>query len=744
MKIDQHLRKAQSLARKGDYDEAERLYGEVLASFPSNRQAVGGLRDIYLSPASGAFARSIQQVQALYGGGRYDEAIAQLRFLLMLRPQARDLHNFAGAVHAAAGRRAEAIAAYDVAIGIDPSYAAAHSNRAGALRDLGRLDEALASADAAIAIDRDLADAHLNRGIILHQLQRTDAALASYARAIELVPNLVDAHFNRALALRDRRDFAPAVESFDRAIRFRADHADAWMNRGSALQELGLLDEAQASFTRALAIRPDHGDTHFNRANVLIDLALYPEAAADYARAIALKPGFVHAISRLLFAEARMCRWDGALASADVASLGVGGDAVCPFSMLALDDDGARHLRRSANWVRTHYAAASPALPRKVVRGDRIVIGYFSADFQEHATMHLMAQLFEKHDKARFEIHAFSFRSGGHDAMRQRLIDAVDHFHDVGDLGDDAVAELARAHGVDIAIDLKGYTHGARPNIFACRAAPIQIAWLGYPGTMGADFIDYMIADEVMVPADKRAYVSEKLIALPGSYQVNDRSRAIGGAVPTRAALGLPEQGFVFCSFNASYKIGPAEYDIWMRLLAQVEGSVLWLLRDNVWAEANLRAEAAARGIDPSRLVFADRAPAAEHLARQRHADLFLDSFACNAHTTASDALWAGLPVITKLGDSFAARVAGSLLHAVGMPDLVTDSTEAYEALALDLARHTERLAEVRARLDRNRLTTPLFDCDRFTAHIERAYVLVQARYEEGLEPVDIVVPPVG
>jgi predicted O-linked N-acetylglucosamine transferase (SPINDLY family) len=370
----------------------------------------------------------------------------------------------------------------------------------------------------------------------------------------------------------------------------------------------------------------------------------------------------------------------------------------------------------------------------------RIRIGYFSADFHDHATLYLMAGLLREHHRGRFAIHAYSYGRDLCGTMRDHLLAHVDGFHAIGDMADAAVAELSRTQGLDIAVDLKGYTQNGRPQLFAHRLAPVQIAYLGYPGTSGADFIDYMVADPVVVPERERTGFSENLLILPVSYQPNDGMRAIAPRGPTRIECGLPETGFVFCAFHQSYKISPREFAIWMRLLDRVEGSVLWLLRSNRWAEQNLRREAAARGIAPERLVFADYVPQAEHLARLRLADLFLDTFNVNAHTTASDALWAGLPFVTRAGRQFAARVGASLLEAIGLPELIADTDEAYEALILDLATQPLRLEVIKAKLATNRLTQPLFDTSNYTRHFEAALVAVHERHMAGLAPASITI----
>ncbi|WP_235398939.1 O-linked N-acetylglucosamine transferase, SPINDLY family protein [Sphingomonas sp. SRS2] len=484
-----------------------------------------------------------------------------------------------------------------------------------------------------------------------------------------------------------------------------------------------------------------------NLGNLLRGMYRYDEALDCYRRALAIAPDYAAARAHKLDLEAHICDWEGIAADrAGIPRLGVESAAVPPFMMFALDDHPARHRARSERLVAETYRATpmppSPPLPRPPHMAGRLRIGYFSADFHNHATLYLMARLFELHDRDRFAVHAYSYGPDQDDEMRRRLRGAVEVFRDVRHLGDREVAELARGDAIDIAIDLKGYTTGTRSGIFAFRPAPVQINYLGYPGTMGADFIDYIIADPVVIPARLRGAYSEKIITLPYSYMASDDRRAIADGPVTRTDMALPENAFVFACFNNSYKISADVFDIWMRLLGKVEGSVLWLLRANRWAEANLANEAARRGIDPARLIFADKLPPAEHLARQRLADMFLDTFAFNAHTTASDALWGGLPIVTKLGESFSARVAGSLLNAVGLPDLITDDEGDYERLALDLATHPEKLAAIRARLAARRLTAPLFDSARHTRHVEQGYVEAYRRHAEGLAPDHIEIAP--
>ena len=686
----------------------------------------------------------IRDVQLYFAQRQFDMVIREIAPLLALLPQEAALHNVAGAAHAEMRRFADAITAYDASLRLQPDYDEALSNRAAALIELKRFDEALASIDHALRIRPDFALGHANRGVVLKGLGRWQEALESYERACAYAPADAGNHYNRANLLRDMRRFDDAVSAYDDAIRCNPGFAEAYSNRGNTIQQIGRLNEALASYDQAIALNPNFADAYVNSGNILHLLRRMQDAADSYAQALRADSGHGEALTRLIFLKAHMCDWtplEGLGAGVfDAESEAI--EAVQPFNMLALDDSGERHLERSIKWTNAKHRKQRQVIAPRTGEIDRIRIGYFSADFHCHATMELIAGLLEHHDKSRFEIHAFSFGPDLRDAMRHRAVIAVEHFHDVRNLSDSEIAEMSRELGIDIAVDLKGYTQDARAEIFAIGAAPIQIAYLGYPGTSGAEFIDYLIADSVVVPEAKRHYYSEKLISLPHSYQVKDNRRALPGNVSDRAAHGLPADAFVFCCFNNSFKISEPVLNIWMRLLAQVEGSVLWLLADNKEAAANLRKAAEDRGIAGDRLVFAERVPVAQHLARHRCADLFLDTFAYNAHTTASDALWMGLPVVTKLGDGFAARVGGSLLTAMHLPELVTDSEDAYEQLALALANDTRRLAAIKDHLEQTRLTAPLFDTATFARNIERAYALAFDRFVQGLEPDDIILTP--
>lgn len=723
MSVDQAFRKARAAASNGDQNEAERLLREVLERFPGNRKAQAELEALFAPKLENPPEETMASLVALYGNGRWKQGADWAETLLQRFPHGEVLHNVAGALNARLRRFERAVELYDTAIALAPDYFEALNNRGNALRELGRMTEALASFDTALRLNPAYAEAHMNRGITLASLKRHDEALAAYGKAIQLNAGRAEAFNNRGNTLQALNRPEDALADFDKALALNPAFADALLNRGNTLKALNRLEDALESYDRAVALQPTLAEGWNNRGVVLKFLKRPDEARQSLEKALELKPDYAMALAEMLYMKAHLCDWTDIGRGEALAQLALAGQVVPPFYMLPIDDDPTRQLVYAQHWAKDRYGDAHAPTHAPIVKPRaptaKIRIGYFSADFHNHATMCLMIGLLERHDKSRFEIHAFSYGPDADDPMRKRLLACVDGFHEVAKLSDPQIAELARAKGIDIAIDLKGFTETSRSGIFAWRPAPVAVNYLGFPGTMGADFIDYVIADRVIVPEAHQRFFAEKVAYLPNSYQVNDSGRAVSDKVFSRADLGLPEQGFVFASFNNNYKITPAEFDIWMRLLHRVEGSVLWLLQDNEWAAANLRREAEKRSIDPARLVFAERAPNAEHLARQRCADLFLDTFKVNAHTTASDALWAGLPVLTKLGHSFVARVAGSLLHAIGLPELVTETPQAYEALALELATNPAKLKAIRDKLAANRLTTPLYDTERYTRDFE-------------------------
>lgn len=645
-------------------------------------------------------SQMLDRAIALHQRGQLADAERLYRDFLRARPNHVEARHFFGILRFQQGRASEALVLIAAVLRAKPDYAEAHYNHGNVFAALGRYDEALASYDAAIALQPGAAEAHHNRGNALFKLRRYEEALTAFERALTIEPAHIAALNGRGTVLKELRRFSEALASYDRALALHSDNADTLYNRGNLFKEIRRYEESLASYAKAQDLARDHPD-RFG----IIDPAL---ATCDWAHS-------------------------DALAEALRADLAAGRPSVTPLTLVRYCDDAALHLTCARNFIADRIPVRpAPLWDGAQYRHERIRIAYLSADFRSHATAFLMAELFDLHDRGRFEVLGVSFGSDDNSAMRRRLVNSFDRFHDVQAQSDREVATLLRNAEVDIAVDLKGHTLGTRPEILAYRPAPIQVGYLGYPGTIGADFLDYIVADPVVLPFDQQPFYTENIVQLPECYQVNDNTRAIAQETPTRATASLPDDGFVFCCFNRNDKIRRPIFDIWMRLLAAVPGSVLWLMRDNDGAERNLRQEAAARGLDPVRLIFAGRTSLEDHLARHRLADLFLDTLPYNAHTTASDALWAGLPVVTCQGQAFAGRVAASLLNAIGLPELVTHNLADYEALALRLATDPEALQAVRAKLVANRLTQPLFDTDRFRRNIEAAYLRMWETWQRG------------
>jgi predicted O-linked N-acetylglucosamine transferase (SPINDLY family) len=568
---------------------------------------------------------------------------------------------------------------------------------------------------------------------VLLQLARPDEALAAADRVLALAPDDVDALILRGDAWRGLNDPQGALASFDRALAVAPDRAEAWLGRGNVLSELARYDDAAPAFDRALALKPGLAEAWLGRGNVLTEFKRHEEASAAYDKAATLKPALNYAAGARLFAKLLLCDWTAldAQVAELLSAIRERSTIALPFPILAVPSSAADQLQCAANYVR-HQPTFAPLWRGEVFSHDRIRLAYLSADFHDSATAALLAGLFQRHDRSRFETTAISFGPDRDSPMRRRLRGAFEHFIDVRNDSEQGIAELMRRLEVDIAVDLMGFTKHNRLNVLARRPAPIQVNYLGYPGTMGAGYIDYILADATVIPEDQCGFYAEQVVWLPDTYFVNDNTLAVSERTPSRRDCGLPEAGFVFCCFNNTYKIMPEIFDVWMKLLSATADSVLWLVEADAATSANLRREAQSRGVAPARLIFAPRVSLADHLARQRLADLFLDTLPYNAHTMASDALWVGLPVLTCLGTTFAGRVAASLLKAIGLDELIAGSLPEYQALALELAHDPARLASLKGRLARNRDSCALFDTARATRAFEAAYRMMWERQRSG------------
>ena len=721
------LAKARQMAKQGKLADAAGLCRQMLAGHPDDAESLTLLVAIELQER------------------RPRSAIDACRRALSHRPDHAVAHNLLGQALRAAGEVAAAIAEVEAAVALDPGYVDAHFNLGVTRQKLGQADLAEASYRRVLALRRDHTGALVNLGNIVKGRGALADAISLYRRAIAAKPDFAEATSNLAGALAAQGKIDRAIELYRRAIALKPGLAAAHNNLGTALKRKRRLAEAAASFRTAILIEPAFAEAHFNLGSLLIDQDALAEGIESFERALAHQPDFPEALAFLVHQLHHVCRWDRiddlnakllAIVRSDSAY------RVPPFCLINLPSTPADQLACARQWAKqSGLDAATPAFTFDRRPKDRLRIGYLSADLRDHATSRLAAGLFESHDRGEFEIYGLSIGQTDDTPLGTRVRNAFDRFVDLSEASDLEAAERIHRAGIDILVDMKGYTWGARSRILALRPAPIQVNFLGFPGTMGTGFIDYIIADAFVLPPDQQQYFTEKPVYLPGSYQCNDRLPPIAEPAPTRAQCGLPDDALVFCCFNNSYKITAQTFDVWMRLLGAVENSVLWLYQANAVMAGNLRREAAARGIAADRLVFAQKLPTAEHRARQRLADLFLDTWPCNAHTTASDALAVGLPMVTVAGPSFAGRVAGSLLRAVGLPELVAASAQGYESLALGLARDRAGLAALRARLGALLPGAALFDSARYARRLEFAFRAMAQTYRAGQPPRAIEVP---
>ena len=720
-----------------NYAEAFLALGNALKQQGKFEEAMGSYQSAIKARRDYAEAHNNVGV-LLQMQGRLDQAASAYGEAVALRPGYAEAQFNLGVVLHQKQEFGAAEAAYRQVISLNPGIAVVHNNLGAVLKDKGLLDEALAAFENAVNLKADYAEAFYNRATVLQQQAKPEEALAAYGRAIELRTDYTDAINNAGIVLQELGRASEAVDLYRRLLELVPARADAYNNLGAAYLAQGRPNEARAAFEQALTHKSDFPEAFYNLGNAWRELGHLSEAIVAYRNALRLRPDYADAFSQLVYHRAQACEWDSHQADQDkLLDMVRAGVRVPPFYLLSTPASASDQLICAQHWIGPIRPPSEAVFEHQVsVGSDRLRLGYLSGDFHQHSTAHLMSELFECHDRDRFEVFAYSYGPDDKSPMRARLDRAFDRFADIHALSHREAARLIHADKVDILVDLKGYTHHARPAISAYRPAPVQVSYLGYPATMGADFIDYIIVDPFVVPAGQQPFFSERLVHLPGSYQVNDRRREVTSARTSRQDHGLPPEGLVLCSFNNSYKISPVFFDIWMRLLRSVPGSVLWLLETNGLVKRNLRSEAGKRGVDSARLIFAPVVPPAEHLGRHRHADLFLDTLPCNAHTTASDALWAGLPVLTCSGDTFAGRVAGSLLTAIGMPELVTGSLEEYEQAALALARDPQRLVALRQKLEKKRDTSSLFDLPKLTANIEAAYARMWQTWLSQKKPI--------
>jgi protein O-GlcNAc transferase len=746
----------QVLARASQDLNARFFHGIALAQLGRDREAIASLRRaVAIDPRPAVLHYALGN--SMLASGDLAEAAAAYREALVRDPAFGDAANGLGVALKRQGRAAEAADSFRHAIRLKPGSAEAHSNLGSALLDAGDIAAALSSFEASLALrPADAATLHELAAASItfarDALGRGDPAAAAkiFQRALthQGLPEQYDVWLALAEACEQLGRTAEATLALESAVRLRPDSAVAHYALGSALHKQGRLPAAMASYERVIELDPSHRESHTQRGFVLEAQGRPAEAVACFREALARGADDVHALAGLVSCGVRLCDFELVREHlARLRALPGGIETMHPFVLLAISNDPAEQLRASralASNAAQRCARLAPA--QTYPQHERIRVAYLSPDFREHAVAILIAALLEKHDRRRFEVIGIALNPPDDTATGKRIRAACDQLHTVWQKSDAEVSQLLRELEVDIAVDLAGFTNGNRAAILACRPAPVQVSYLGFPGTLGAEYIDYIIADSVLVSSDDHSAYTERVVCLPDSYQVNDSRYDIAERTPSRAELGLPENGFVFCCFNNSFKITEALFAVWMRLLTDVPGSVLWLADTRAEVADNLRRVASALGVEPARLIFAPRVPdRADHLARYRCADLFLDTLPFNAHATATDALWAGLPVLTVKGATFAGRVAASLLGTMELEkDLVCSDLATYEVRARELATAPERLALLREKLARRRESSPLFDTDRFCRHIEAAYVTMWERACKGEPPASFSVADIS
>lgn len=737
--------------------------------------------------------------QALESQQKGDLGAAELSFRQILKTQTSHFISVysLGVIAAQRGDLAKAFQFFDRAAGINPGYAPTWFNRGLVLQGLGKDRDALESFGKACALDPSYQEARTKREVLAKDMQRRlegyeGEGLAQMAtRALELQqqgkldesegifkeileqkpwdfvslyslgviaqqrgdheqalhffdvtaqgnPQYAPNWYNRGTVLFSMKRNEEALSSFDKALELDPTYPEAYVNRGAVLQEMNRHVEALENYNRLLSHHPDNDKALGNKGILLTEFKRHDEATEVFRELLRINPDYDYALGLQSFAQMHSCNWEGLdlLTSAITKGLAQGKRVCKTMALLAISDNSAEHLQCARIFGEYQFPAQAPIWRGEIYPHKKIRIGYVSPDFREHPVGHLTAGIFENHDRSRFETFAFSLGIDDHSRLRSRISSAFDQFIDVRERHSRDIANLIRSMEIDILVDLAGYTADSRTAIFAHHPAPVQANYLGYPSTLGVTYLDYIIADRHIIPEDDQKNFTEKVAYLPHTYLPTDRNLQVAERTPSREEFGLPAKGFVFCSFNHAYKINPAIFDRWMRIMEKTPESVLWLMKLTEPAEANLRKEAKARGIDPERLIFATRVPKVEdHLARYRLADLFLDTTPYNAHTTASDALFVGLPVLAYRGNAFPGRVAAGLLHAIGLPELVTESLDQYEELAVRLAREPEVLSELKERLGRNRLTHPLFDTVGFCRNLEAVFEGMWERYQRGEAP---------
>ncbi|QWD12322.1 tetratricopeptide repeat protein [Polynucleobacter paneuropaeus] len=708
--------------QSGRLDDAERTLNQVIRVEPKNANALSFLSIIFAYRSD------------------FHKALTFIEKSLQQDPGNPDSHSNKGNILKELGRTQEALDCYQKSISISPMSPEPYNNLGNLQQDLGEYSQSLVSYEKAISLNPNYVEAYSNRGNTLQKMGFYDESLEMYEIALNLKPNYVDAWLNKALVLNNLKKFNEALAACDQAIALDSQYSLGWTKKANILNENGYHQDALQLHDRALLIDSGRPESWADRALCLIGLKRYEEAIDSFQKSLIKKKDLDFLIGDVIYAKLQIALWDGLVDEIDEVSRGVliGKKVINPLKLLSAIDSSKLALDAARIWVETKYPTKDNLPQIKKYSHPKIRVAYFSADFRNHPVSLLTAELFKLHDRNKFEVFAFSCKStDANDEVRTRLKERFDHFIEIEDLTDLESAKLARDYEIDIAVDLGGHTQYAPTGIMSYRAAPIQVNYLGFPGTMGAQYIDYIIADHALIPAEAQQFYSEKVVYLPDTYMVDDSDRIASDRAFSKQECGLPEHGFVFCCLNNGYKFNKKITESWARILNAVPDSILWISENNDVFKKNILREFMKLGVIESRVIFATRLDLmSDYLARYRLADLFLDTNPYNAHTTAVDALKSGVPVLTCLGETFSSRVGGSLLKAIGLPELVASSLGEYERIAIDLATNPVKLKAIKNKLIENKGKEALFDTKRFVKNIEAAYIQMYRRYIDGT-PLD-------
>jgi predicted O-linked N-acetylglucosamine transferase (SPINDLY family) len=671
----------------------------------------------------------------------FEKAVILIKRALKIKSNNATAHSNLGIVFFEMKKFDLAIQSHKKSIKINSKNKTSFYNLALAFEKDSRIHDAIEAYKTALSLDHSYYEALVNLGNLLQKDNKLLDAIYFYNKSIDSNPRGPESYNNRGNVFHKLQRYADALRDFDIAIELNPRYYEAFNNRGNTLHALRQQELALKNYDESIRLNALYPDAHHNRANLLREMQRYEAALKDFDTVLTLRPNYPYVLGQQLATKMNLCEWSNYDKSLfEVCRRIEAGEQAClPFVALSLVDEPVVHKKAAHIWAdNNHPTQKFESVIRTSSNNHKIKLGYFSADFHEHATMYLMAELLEVHNRERFEIIGFSFGPKIEDQMRRRAELAFSSFYDVRAMSDKDVASLARGLQIDIAVDLKGYTLDSRTSIFSYRAAPIQVSFLGFPGTMAVNYIDYIIADEIVIPKGNEIYYSEKIAYLPHSYQVNGSGRKKAQSNLSRRDWGLPENVFTYCCFNNNYKITPQIFDVWMRILMQVEGSVLWLLEESERVIENLKLRARENGVNPDRIIFAKKVSSDIHLERQCLADLFLDTFPYNAHTTASDALWVGLPILSVPGKSFASRVSASLLHELNLSELIAKDINDYEQIAIDYGNNFKDINLVRQKILERSRTSTLFDSKKFSRGIEGLYEKMYSRFLDGKPPCNL------